>query len=343
VAPKDLPRPHGDAYMEATASKGFTDCLISRKIINYDCSHLGLRTMEFSDLHIFRTVVQAGGITRAAERLFRVQSNVTTRIKKLEDDLGVALFVREGKRLRLTSAGTVLLDYADQLLTLAECAREAVQERTPRGLLRLGSMESTAAVRLPGPLSALHALYPELAVELSTGPSRELAQQVLAGEIDAALIAGPVSDPRLESLSTFEEQLVLVASATHRPIICPSDLSKRTILAFRAGCHYRQRLESWFASEQVAVDRVVELSSYHAILGCAAAGMGVAMVPRSVLEAYTESAQLSIHALDVETMSSRTQLIWRKDGSRIKIKAIADLLVVGNDAFGETSSTRLVA
>lgn len=299
--------------------------------------------MELSDLHVFRTVVEAGGVTRAAERLCRVQSNVTTRIRKLEDDLGVALFVREGKRLRLTSAGAVLLDYAGQLLTLAENAREAVQERTPRGVLRLGSMESTAAVRLPGPLSALHALYPDLAVELSTGPSRQLAQQVLAGEIDAALIAGPVGDPRLNSLPTFDEQLVLVANATHRPISFPADLNNRTILAFRSGCHYRQRLEGWFAAAGAAVERIVELSSYHAILGCAAAGMGVAMVPRSVLDGYAESAQLSVHGLDVDAMSSRTQLIWRKDGPRVKIKALADLLVGGNSAIGEPAATLLVA
>jgi DNA-binding transcriptional LysR family regulator len=299
--------------------------------------------MELSDLHVFRTVVQAGGITRAAERLCRVQSNVTTRIKKLEDDLGVVLFIREGKRLRLTSAGTLLLNYANQMLDLADRSREAVQERTPRGLLRLGSMESTAAVRLPAPLTALHALYPELAVELSTGPSRQLTQQVLAGEIDAAMIAGHVNDPRLEVLATFEEELVLVANATHPPIAHPGDLTTRTVLAFRAGCHYRQRLEDWFAREGAFVDRIVELSSYHAILGCAAAGMGVAMVPRSVLAAYTERAQLSIHELDSQTRSSRTLMIWRRDASRVKVKALADLLVPGNDAGLAPTPTQLVA
>ena len=299
--------------------------------------------MELSALHVFRAVVQAGGITRAAERLCRVQSNVTTRIRRLEEDLGVALFVREGKRPKLTSAGTQLLDYAGQMLTLAEAAREAVQEKAPRGLPRLGSMESTAAVRPPGPLTALHALYPRLAVELSTGPSRQLIQQVLAGDVDAALIAGPVDDSRLDSLATFEEQLVLVANATHGSITCPSDPNTRTILGFRAGCYYRQRLEAWFDDARALVERIVELSSYHAILGCAAAGMGVAMVPRSVLEAYTERAQLSTHDLDVQSMSSRTRLIWRKDGSRVKIQALADRLSGGADAIGDPSSTRLVA
>ena len=108
--------------------------------------------MDLSDLQIFRTVVQAGGITRAAEKLSRVQSNVTTRVQQLEQDLGVELFLRDGKKLHLSPAGAILLGYADRLLGLADEAREAVHGTQPRGLLRLGSMESTAAIRLPQPL-----------------------------------------------------------------------------------------------------------------------------------------------------------------------------------------------
>src|SRR5215470_7605284 len=111
----------------------------------YYQNHLGKRTMDLTDLRIFRSVVQAGGITRAAEQLHRVQSNVTTRIRQLEVELGVALFLREGKRLQVTPAGRVLLDYADRLLALADEARRAVQDERPRGQFRLGAMESTAA------------------------------------------------------------------------------------------------------------------------------------------------------------------------------------------------------
>src|SRR2546421_12858097 len=109
--------------------------------------------MDLADLQIFRSVVQEGGVTRAAEKLNRVQSNVTTRVRQLEADLGVQLFIREGKRLHITSEGKLLLDYAERLLALASDAREAVRDAKPRGLLRLGAMESTAAVRLPGPMN----------------------------------------------------------------------------------------------------------------------------------------------------------------------------------------------
>src|SRR5881394_3795651 len=101
--------------------------------------------MDLADLQIFRSVVHAGGITRAAEQLHRVQSNVTTRVRQLEAELGVDLFIREGKRLHL--------DYADRLLDLAQEAREALHDDMPRGLLRLGAMESTASVRLPVPMN----------------------------------------------------------------------------------------------------------------------------------------------------------------------------------------------
>ena len=94
--------------------------------------------MDLADLHIFRSVVQAGGVTRAAERLNRVQSNVTTRVRQLEAELGVDLFIRNGKRLHLSPAGQLLLDYADRLLDLAREAREALHDEAPRGLLRLG-------------------------------------------------------------------------------------------------------------------------------------------------------------------------------------------------------------
>src|SRR5215813_9465637 len=102
--------------------------------------------MDLTDLDIFRAVVQAGGVTRAAERLNRVQSNITTRVRQLEEELGVDLFIREGKRLHLSPSGQILLDYADRLLDLAQEAREALHDEKPRGLLRLGSMESTASV-----------------------------------------------------------------------------------------------------------------------------------------------------------------------------------------------------
>lgn len=283
--------------------------------------------MELSDLAVFRTVVRAGGVTRAAQQLHRVQSNVTMRVRKLEQELGVALFVREGRRLLLSAPGKVLLDYADRILALADEARGALQEGPPRGVLRLGAMESTAAVRLPAPLSEFHRRYPEIAVELHSGNPHEMLAQVLAGDLDAALVAEPVNDPRLETLAVYDEDLVIVTSAGHPPVGSPRDLATLTLLAFHPGCPHRKRLEDWFARGRRLPERVVEMSSYHAILGCAVVGMGVALMPRSVLDAYAERARLGVHPLKGRFRSVRTLLAWRKDAPQAKVAVLADVLL----------------
>ena len=102
----------------------------------------------------------------------------------------------------MSPAGKLLIDYADRLLDLAREAREAIQDTTPRGVLRLGAMESTAAIRLPAPLNEFHQRYPEVRLELRTGDPKVLAEAVLAGEIDAALAAEPLCEGPFEKTMT---------------------------------------------------------------------------------------------------------------------------------------------
>jgi DNA-binding transcriptional LysR family regulator len=283
--------------------------------------------MELSDLRIFQAVVRSGGVTRAAVQLHRVQSNITTRVKQLEEKLGVELFLREGKKLQLTAAGMVLLDYADRLLALAQEAREALLDRSPRGLLRLGAMESTAAIRLPAPLSEYHRRYPEVTLELQSGNPQQLSARVLAGELEAALITEPVPQGGLDSIPVYEEELVIVAAAGVPRIVSARDAKNRTILAFEPGCPHRKRLEDWFARSRQMPERTVEISSYHALLGCAAAGMGIALLPKSVLDAFPGREALSVHPLPAAHGKARTMLIWRKGAQAPKIRALAETLV----------------
>ena len=112
--------------------------------------------MDLSNLDIFCAIARHSSVTRAAHELQRAQSNVTTRLRQLESELGVELFLRSGKRMTLTPAGQTLLGYAERLLALAAETRQALHPGDPRGLLRLGTMESTAASRLPQPLSLIH-------------------------------------------------------------------------------------------------------------------------------------------------------------------------------------------
>src|SRR5438445_133072 len=199
--------------------------------------------MDLADLRIFSAVVREGGVTRAAERLHRVQSNVTTRIRQLEEDLSVTLFIREGKRLHLAPAGHVLLDYAERLLALADEARNAVQDERPRGTFRLGAMESTAAVRLPRLLSEYHRRHPGVVLELRTGNPVVLGSAILAGDLDAALVAEPIADLPFEKTFAFDEELVIVAPANHPPIDRKGAALPGTVLVFEHGCPHRKSLQ----------------------------------------------------------------------------------------------------
>jgi DNA-binding transcriptional LysR family regulator len=281
--------------------------------------------MDLSDLRIFAAVVREGGVTRAAERLHRVQSNVTTRVRQLEEELGVDLFLREGKRLRLSPAGQILLPYAERLLALAEEARGAVQDPRPRGVFRLGAMESTAAVRLPAPLTEYHRRHPGVVLELRTGNPQQLAAAILAGQIDAALVAEPIADAPFEKVLAFEEEAVIVAAADHPPI-GPGWPAPRTMLAFEHGCPHRRRLENWYGRRGEMPERTIELGSYHAMLGCVAAGMGAALLPRSVLDTFPESMRLGVHPLPPGENRLETVLIWRKGAGSPNIAALVDIL-----------------
>ena len=254
--------------------------------------------MDLAALEIFRAVAAEGSVTRAAERLGRVQSNVTTRVRQLEEQLGATLFLREGKRMVLTTAGESLRGYADRLLALAEEARQSVHPGQPGGRLRLGAMESTAAARLPQPLAQLHAQWPGLVLELSTAPSRQLVEQVVSHTIDCALVAWPPPglDPHapVERTAVFSETLLLALPADHPPVRTPQDLCIDALAAFANGCTYRRMGEAYLQQRNGTPPQVLELASYHAILACVAAGRCAGVVPQAVIDLVREPPALRL-------------------------------------------------
>lgn len=273
-------------------------------------SHSSQEPLDLAALEMFRCVAQEGSVTRAAQRLQRVQSNVTTRVRQLETELGVSLFLREGKRMTLTPEGLVLLDYAHRLLSLSEEARQAMQPGQPGGRLRLGSMESTAASRLPVPLARMHQQWPDIQLELSTGPTQELIDRLKAHALDAALVAWPASlaiDTTLETQHAFTEELQLVLPPGHPAVQDPDDVLPPTLAVFEPGCTYRRIAQEWM-SRRAAPVRLLELGSYHAILACVAAGSCVGVVPASVLALAPQAALLPYRPLT----ALPTLLAWRK-------------------------------
>ena len=270
--------------------------------------------MDLSALRIFKAVAEEGSVTQAAARLHRVQSNVSARLGQLEEQLGVALFHRAGRRMLITAEGERLLDYTDRLLQLAEEAQAAVAgARKPSGLLRIGAMETTAAARLPKVLAAFHQAYPDVDLQLETAPTDPLVQGVLTHKLDVALVAAPVERAELAQQAVFDEELVLLTGHGHAPVSSPRDVARRVLLAFRTGCAYRRRLEAWFAGEGVPLARISEFGTFEAIIGCVAAGMGVAVMPREVMQLRDYQGTVAMHRLPEHVARVQTMLVWRND------------------------------
>ena len=280
--------------------------------------------LDLAALAIFRAVAQEGSVTRAAERLGRVQSNVTTRVRQLEADVSATLFLREGKRMALTAEGELLLGYADRLLALAEEARQALRPGEPGGRLRLGSMESTAASRLPAPLARLHQQWPAVALDLSTGPTQELLERLRAHALDAAFVAWPPGQPPDAALDTrpvFTEELLLALPPGHPAVRGPQDVQPDTLAVFEAGCTYRRMAQEWFAPRPAPL-RLLELGSYHAILASVAGGSCAGVVPRSVLALTPQAALLAVQPL----ATIDTLLVWRRGYRSAALDALLQTL-----------------
>ena len=278
--------------------------------------------MDLVELKIFKTVAELGGITKAAAALHRVQSNVTTRVKQLEDRLGAKLFHRQGRKLVLSSQGKVLLAYAERLLRLSSEAQAAIKGHAPHGVFKLGALESTAATRLPPILARYHRDYPAVRLELVTGTSGALVDKVLREEVEAAFVAEPFTARNLEMQQAFSEELVLISPRSHPRISSPKDIGQRVVLAFPTGCSYRRRLEAWLGRSSVVAERVMEYGSYHAIVACVAAGAGIAVIPRSVLRLTGAEAQVAVHPLPQGVARARTQLVWRRGHQSAALDAL---------------------
>jgi len=272
--------------------------------------------MDSESLRIFCTVASELSITHAATRLGRAPSNVTTRIQQLEADLGADLFVRIGKRLSLSAAGEDFLDYASRMMALEEEARHVVSGGVHGGTLRIGSMESTAASRLPSVLASYHAGFPETRLELTTGPSRPLLEKVRAGQLDCAFIALPPSfesasalgDLGLTSRPLWRENLQLLLPAHESGCDQVADIQTRSLAAFPQGCTYRSMAENLLGIAGSTTWRIQEMASYHAMTACVAAGASVALLPASVLK--LTSTPPDCKALPAG--QSDTLLVWRE-------------------------------
>src|SRR5215472_14181560 len=241
--------------------------------------HGSSHMLDLDLLRSFVSVVDAGGFTRAGERVHRTQSTVSQQIRRLEQSLGRALLHRNGKQATPTDEGERLLSYARRILALAEEARDVVAGPSGDGVVRLGIPEDFAAYRLTELLSGFARGRPGLRLDVRCGLSVRLARDLERGELDLALFKRDAGEGGTRAIATWPERLRWIASRRH-PVTPAGSVA---LAVFEQGCLYRNRaihaLESAGRAWHVAYTSP-DLANIQAAV---AAGLGVSILPSTAI------------------------------------------------------------
>lgn len=267
--------------------------------------------MEIGDLKIFQAVAREGSITKAAQTLNYVQSNVTSRIQHLEAYLNVPLFRRSNRGMTLTPAGENLLNYTDKILILLDEAIKSTQySEHPAGPLRIGSIETAAVTHLTPLLSDYHLRNPDVHLSLITGETHGLLQKVIHHELDGAFIYGPIDYPELNHMVAFEEELVLVSEPGKTDF---SDLLTKPMLFFDVGCTHRAKAENFLSDNGISPIQVREYGTLEVILRGVSAGLGVTLLPLSAVANAKEAGVIASHRLPEPYRNLKVIFAYRQD------------------------------
>lgn len=280
--------------------------------------------MNSNDLRIFEAVALHSSFTRAAEAMFTVQSNVTARIRSLEEEFGASLFERNAKRVSLTPAGEVLMHYSKQISHLLEEAKGEIKNiDVLAGSLKIGCIETTMALRVPKILHDFGAAYPHVELEFKSAMRPELVQDVLDYKLDAAFVTGPISISGLQQETINEEQLVILAHGKATSL--SSELNRQVapkIIVFDQGCVFRERLESLLSAKGIVQYKPIVLNSIDGIINFVEAGLGISILPLEIITSYYASRDIKTFALSKSLGTMTTVLISRNNRRPSKIMQV---------------------
>jgi len=267
--------------------------------------------MESNDLRIFKAVAEEKSITKAAQTLGYVQSNVTARIQQLEAELKTQLFYRKSGMI-LTPAGEKLLPYATQILHLLDESKKALDDSDkPSGRLSIGVNHTASALELPQILSEYHKSYPYVDLSLTTAYADELINKILHFQLDGAFVKSSffMDDNIVEEL-LYEENLVLISAPVNKDIrtVCSKEFLMNTI-----GCPNRANLEKWLITEGISNIRYMEFNNLDSIIEGVIADLGVSFVPQSAIQEYEAKGLLKSFSIPKQYSTSKIFFIRHKD------------------------------
>jgi DNA-binding transcriptional LysR family regulator len=265
------------------------------------------------DLIVFLEVVRAGSLTRAAERLHTVQSNVTARMQQLERATGTTLFKRQARGIRLTPAGEAALALALRADTVMNDLRQTFGRngRTAPVRIRLGSIETVAATHLPPLVARFTRDHPGAEVTVETGSTVSLLKQLAAGELDAAFVSRRPSLAGFRELPAFSDELTVVAPASLRAVsdlVAPGAAAVK-VLVQRLGCSYTERLLAFLNEKARRPHQIRQLGTLEGVLAFVEVGAGIAAMPLAFARAAAGRRKLNFIPLPRKFSRVQTFLI----------------------------------
>jgi DNA-binding transcriptional LysR family regulator len=255
--------------------------------------------VDLRQLEILRAVAQTGSFTGAGRQLHLSQSAVSRQILLLEDELKEQLFLRLGRKIRITPAGTTLLGLSQRMFDDLEQTRASIldNQQSLRGTLRLVGGMTVCLYVFPALLKAFRRAHPNVDVKLTPGNTPRLVRQLRAGNADLGLLTLPVDDSNLVSVPVMREELLLVTAAQHplarKREVRPQDLVRQPFVLFESGSASRGTIEQFFLKEQIAPKVITETENVEIIKELVKIGMGVSIIPYQAVAREVRAGQLA--------------------------------------------------
>ncbi|MFD2288122.1 LysR family transcriptional regulator [Pedobacter petrophilus] len=269
--------------------------------------------MNINDLKIFESVASNASFTKAAEDMYTVQSNITARIKALEEELKINLFTRTSRKVVLTEAGEIFLTYSRKINHLLDEAKQELNSTDKlSGMLKIGCIETTMALKIPGVINLFTDKYPGVTLNFTSGNSTKLLNDLLNRKLDAAFVVAPVVIPELSTQIIKKEKLVIITSKSYRNI---KDLEKQPvkIIVFDQGCSYRPRLEIWLNNKGITSYQCIILNTLEGIINFVEAGIGITILPDELINKLYYNRELVTYPVEGDLGKLTTVIAYRND------------------------------
>ena len=303
--------------------------------------------LEVRHLRLVRAIAEEGGPTRAAARLHLTQSAVSHQLADLEGRLGVSLFTRVRRRLKLTPAGARLVGLARTMLAdLSRVERELYQAGTrKREILRIAVECFTSYHWLPNIVSVLAAEEPHVEVRIALEATREPVAALLRGTLELALVSSPVRDRQLVSAPLFEDEWVVMLPPSHplvaRPYISAVELARETLFAPDAPRSDAERLRELIATERASAPRTVPISLTDAMVELVKAGLGVSLVSRWAVAPWESRGEIVTRRFTRAGLAESWSVVYRRDAeSRLPLARFAELLRASSKDIARATAGR---